>query len=196
MRDLAILTFQTLDGVIQGPSTPDEDRSGGFDLGGWAAPFWELVMDQVRVEAMADPYDMLFGRKTYDMFAAYWSNADESDPAAQRMNAASKFVVTRSATPDLPWQNSTAIQTDVPAEVARLKAMNGPLLQIHGSGALIQTLLAHDLIDEMRLWTFPLVLGTGKRLFAGGSRPTAFTLVKTAPTGNGVVMSKYRRQTE
>lgn len=194
MRDVAILTFMTLDGVMQGPSSPDEDPSEGFTQGGWAAPFWNEVMQQVEVEAMSVPYDLLLGRKTYDLFASSFQNADEGDnTATHRLNSAHKFVVTTSATRPLEWQSTTRITGDVATEVARLKSQDGPLLQVHGSWQLIQTLLEHDLIDELRLWTFPVVLGSGKRLFAQGSTPADFKLVKADRTPNGVTMGIYRR---
>ena len=193
MREIAVLTFLTLDGVMQGPSGPQEDPSDGFTQGGWAVPYWDEVMQQVMAEAMAEPYDLLFGRKTYDMFAASWSKADDNDPVANRLNNASKFVATTSASIDLIWQNSTPITGDVAAEISRLKAQDGPLLQIHGSCEFIQTLLAHDLVDEFRLWTFPVVIGRGKRLFGQGTVPAKLKLVKTDTTTNGVVMGIYRR---
>ncbi len=192
MRNLAILTFVSLDGVMQAPSMPDEDRSGGFDKGGWAAPYWEGVMAQVRKEAMADPYDMLFGRKTYELFAGHWPEIDD-DPVARMMNAAKKHVVT-STLMELPWENSKAISGNIGKEVARLKAEDGPLLQIHGSWELIQYLLEHELVDEFRLWTFPAICGSGKRLFEPGTHPAELALVKSAPCANGVVMNIYRRR--
>ena len=191
MRELALLTFVTLDGVMQAPSMPDEDRSGGFDRGGWAAPYWEGVMEQVRREAMASPYDMLFGRKTYDLFAGHWP-AVENDPTANMMNAARKYVVSTTRR-DLPWGNSHLITGDVPRKIAALKEQDGPLLQVHGSAHLIRTLLAHDLVDEIRLWTFPVIVGTGKRLFDAGCQPMALALTKSEPGANGVVMGIYRR---
>ncbi len=193
MRELAILTFLTLDGVMQGPTSPEEDPSDGFTKGGWAASYWDEVMQQVMAEAMTDPYDLLFGRKTYDMFAASWTNADDDNPLANGLNTAKKFVATTSTTSELVWQNSVRITGDVAEEVSRIKTQDGPLLQVHGSCELIQTLLAHKLIDEFRLWTFPVVLGCGKRLFSQGSVPADLTLVKTDATSNGVVMGIYRR---
>ncbi len=194
MRPLALLTFLTLDGVLQGPSGPEEDPSGGFTQGGWAAPYWEEVMQQVRAEAMAEPYDMLFGRRTYEIFAGSFDGADPSDPMARRMTEATKYVVTRSPGYRARWQNSTVVTGDVPGEIARLKAKDGPLLQVHGSGELIQTLLAHDLVDEFRLWTFPAVLGQGRRLFRDGTVPAGLELAKTGATPGGVAMTIYRRK--
>lgn len=194
MRELAILTFLTLDGVMQGPGSPEEDPSDGFTQGGWAANYWDEVMQQVMAEAMADPYDLLFGRKTYDIFAAYWPEAGDDNPVAKMLNRANKFVATTSTQNDIEWHNTTRITGDVAAEVSRLKAQDGPLLQVHGSCELIQTLLSHDLIDEYRLWTFPVVLGSGKCLFSQGAVPAELTLVKSETTSNGVVMGIYRRR--
>ena len=191
MRKLAILTFLTLDGVMQAPGMADEDRSGGFERGGWAADYWEEVMAQVREEAMAEPYDMLFGRKTYELFAAHWPSVDDENPVAKMMNNATKYVAT-STLSKLEWNNAKLISGDVAAEVSRLKRQDGPLLQIHGSWQLIQTLLAQSLIDELRLWSFPVIVGAGKRLFDQGASPTNLTLVKTEPCSNGAVMNIYR----
>jgi dihydrofolate reductase len=192
MRDLAVLTFVTLDGVMQAPVQPQEDPSGGFAHGGWAAPYFDAVMPQVNAEAMAAPCDLLFGRKTYDLFAAHWPSVGDDNPHARFLNAARKYVAT-SQPQGLGWHNSVAITDDVVAEVAKLKAQDGPLLQVHGSWQLVQTLLANELVDEIRLWTFPVVVGPGKRLFDAGAVPEGLTLVKSAPTGNGVVMGVYRR---
>ena len=191
MRDLAILTFVTLDGVMQSPSSSGEDRSGGFGGGGWAAPYWQEVMRQVRREAMDTPYDMLLGRKTYDLFANHWPEAGSS-PEADMMNAGRKYVVTSNPN-GLHWNNSTAITGDIPAAIRRLKSQDGPLVQVHGSGKLIQLLAEHDLIDEYRLWTFPVVAGSGKRLFEPGCATASLRLTKTEPCENGVVMRFYRR---
>ena len=169
MRDIAILTFITLDGVMQAVRSPEEDTSGGFVHGGWALNCWDEVMEQVREEAMATPYDLLLGRKTYELFAAS-SNAEQ-------MKTATKYVAT-STVSELKWENSVAITGDIPSEVSRLKTQDGPLLQVHGSWQLIQTLLAHDLIDEFRLWIFPVVVGSGKRLFAQNTRPKDLALVR------------------
>lgn len=192
MRELAILTFVTLDGVMQAPGRPDEDRSGGFDRGGWGTPYWEAVMAQVRREAMAAPYDMLFGRKTYELFAGHWPNADR-DQTADMMNAAKKYVVSTTLN-DLSWNNSELLTGDIPGEIAKLKAQDGPLLQVHGSSELIQTLLAHDLIDEFRLWVFPTIVGPGKRLFGERGAPASLELAKSEANPSGVVMTIYRRQ--
>lgn len=193
MRELAILSFVTLDGVMQSPTSPQEDASGGFAAGGWGAPYWEDVMPRVYAEAMSEPYDLLFGRKTYDVFASHWPSLGDGDPVAARLNGGRKYVATRSSAHPLPWSESTRITGDVAAEVARLKADDGPLIQVHGSVELIQTLMEHDLIDEYRLWTFPVVVGSGKRLFGDGSVPGDLSLVRSGSTGSGVVMSVHRR---
>ena len=185
MRELAVLTFLTLDGVMQAPKLPEEDRSGGFDGGGWADPYWDEVMQLVGKEAMAEPYDVLFGRNTYDVFSAH---ATDDHP----MHNFNKIVAT-SKPETLSWNKSTPITGDIAAEVSRLKKQDGLLLQVHGSCELVQTLLSHDLVDELRLWTFPVVLGAGKRLFGSGAVPAKFKLVKTDNTPNGVVMGIYRR---
>ena len=195
MRELAILSFVTLDGVMQSPTSPEEDPSGGFTGGGWGAPYWAEVMPQVYAEAMSAPYDLLFGRRTYDIFASHWPSVDAAeDPVAARLNGGHKYVVTRSASHPLPWAESTRLTGDVVAEIKRLKAGDGPLLQVHGSAELIQMLLAHELIDEYRLWTFPVVVGGGKRLFADGVAPRNLRLARTGSTANGVVMSVYRQE--
>ena len=185
MRELAILTFQTLDGVMQAPKMREEDRSGDFRSGGWADPYWDEVMALASKEAMAEPYDVLFGRNTFDLFAA---RGTENHP----MHNSHKIVAT--SKPDtLGWNNSTGITGNIAAEVARLKDQEGPLLQVHGSCELIQTLLSHDLVDELRLWTFPIIVGSGKRLFGTGTIPTKLRLAKTDSTSNGVLMGIYRR---
>lgn len=192
MRELALLTFQSLDGVMQAPSSPDEDRSGDFAHGGWAAPHWEEVMELVMKEALAQPYDILFGRKTYELFASHFPEAPQT-PKTTKLNEARKYVATNTLT-ELKWQNSTPISGDIPAKVAQLKQQDGPLLQVHGSAKLIQSLLSHDLVDQLRLFTFPIVVGgTGKRLFELGSAARRFEHTKTTTTPNGVVMSFYRR---
>ncbi len=190
MRKLAILTFQSLDGVMQAPSSPEEDPSGGFTQGGWANDCWEEVMEQVGREAMAEPYDLLLGRSTYETFASSFANADPQNPVAKKLNHAKKFVVT-SSLEKLEWQNSERVVGDIASEVSRLKKQDGPLLQVHGSWRLIQALLAHRLIDEFRLWTFPVVVGSGKRLFADGSSPQNLELTKFESLPSGAFMNFY-----
>ena len=192
-RDLAILTFLTLDGVMQAPSQPDEDTSGDFEHGGWAAPYWDEVMAQVWDEAMSAPYDLLLGRKTYEVFAAHFRGAENGNPVAARLNNARKHVVSNSLT-SADWNDTRIVSGDVVAEIAALKAQVGPLLQVHGSWQLIQTLLAHDLIDEFRLWTFPVIVGPGKRMLENAALRPSLSLVKSSATPNGVIHSVYRRR--
>ena len=191
-RELAVLTFVTLDGVMQAPAQPEEDFSGDFKHGGWARPYWEEVMAQVKAEAMAEPYDLLLGRKTYEIFARHFSQIGDDDEEAAHLNKARKYVATNSLTSPA-WHNSVAVSGDIAEAVARLKAEQGPLLQVHGSWQLIQSLQRHDLIDEYRLWIFPLVLGGGKRLF-GQSPARRLRLVRSGATANGVAMAIYRRE--
>lgn len=185
MRKLAVLTFMTLDGVMQAPKVPEEDLSGGFKGGGWADPYWNEVMNLVAKEAMSEPYDALFGRNTYDVFSAH---ATPDHP----MHSLKKIVAT--SKPDtLGWNNTSAITGDIAVEVRKLKQQDGPLLQVHGSCELIQTLLENDLVDELRLWTFPVVVGSGKRLFGSGAISAKFDLMKTDCTSSGVIMALYKR---
>ncbi|MDJ0704459.1 MAG: dihydrofolate reductase family protein [Leptolyngbyaceae cyanobacterium MO_188.B28] len=192
MRNLAILTFLTLDGVMQAPSSPDEDPAGGFAYGGWARTCWDEVMEQVMEEAMAAPYELLLGRKTYETFAAHFSTLGDDNPVACKLNKATKYVIT-STLSSLQWKNSECVTGDIATEVSRLKKQDGPLLQVHGSWRLIQALLSHGLIDEYRLWIFPVLVGSGKRLFDQGVVPTNLDLVKTGATPSGALMSIYKR---
>src|SRR4029453_7891590 len=161
MRILAVNTFMTLDGVMQAPGGPHEDPTGGFTHGGWATSYFDDEM-MARMSEL-DPYELLLGRGTYEIFAAHWPY-DEGGPIADHLNSTRKHVASTTLE-QVDWNNSTLIEGDVPDYVRRLKAEDGPEVQVHGSPALIQTLLAHDLIDEYRIWVFPLVIGTGKRLF-------------------------------
>lgn len=189
MRKLSVNAFLTLDGVMQAPGGPDEDRSGGFAHGGWSATFWDEMMGATMGAMLAQPFDMLLGRKTYEIFAAHWPHADESE--AQVFNDAIKHVASRTLT-SLGWRNSRLIAGDVATGVARLKQADGPELQVQGSSDLVQTLLAAQLVDELRLWVFPVVVGGGKRLFGTGTLPQAFSLVESATSTTGVTMSIYR----
>lgn len=185
MRERAILVFKFLNGIMQAPEETTEDVSGGFAQGGWARPYWEEMMTQAGEEAMAVPYDLLLGRNTYDSFR----HAHGDSP----MNDANKYLVSTKQTQPL-WHNTVVVRGDVPGANRRLKSKAGPLLQVHGSHCLIQALLAHDLINEFRLWTFPLFLGTGKRLVGDASVVSTLARVKTRTTQNGVVMSIYHRR--
>ncbi|WP_299503589.1 dihydrofolate reductase family protein [uncultured Roseobacter sp.] len=191
MRELAVLSFVTLDGVMQAPSAPEEDTSGGFARGGWAAPYWEEVMPEVARTAMSAPYDILFGRKTYDIFASHWPTAPKSD-VAEILNSARKHVATSSSN-ELSWENSYALTGDIVEGVRNLKSDVGPLLQVHGSARLIQTLQANDLIDEFRIWTFPVVVGSGKRLFGENSAFMCYALHDFRVLDNGVTQQMFRR---
>ncbi len=189
MRKLIMSTFLTLDGVMQAPGGPEEDDSGGFWYGGWSVNYWDELMGQVMDEAMSRPFDLVLGRKTYDIFAAHWPHAPE-EAGAKPLNDATKYVASRSR-PTLEWQNSVLIEGDAADGIAALKQTDGPELQVHGSGNLIQTLLRHNLVDEYRLWVFPLVIGSGKRLFAEGTIPSGLKLVDSKVSTTGVVIGTY-----
>ena len=191
MRKLAILTFQTLDGVMQAPSVPEEDFSRGFTQGGWANDCWDEVMEQVGKEAMAEPYDLLLGRNTYEIFASSFADAPSDNPVAEKLNNAKKYVVT-STLKKLQWQNSEQVTGDIAAEILKLKEQDGPLLQVHGSWQLIQALLSDQLIDEFRLWTFPVIVGAGKRLFSEGFAPSNLKLTKLKSCPSGAFMNFYQ----
>jgi dihydrofolate reductase len=190
MRNLITNTFLTLDGVMQAPGGPDEDTDGGFALGGWSVNYWDDHMGEVMSKTMGVPFDLILGRRTYDIFAAHWPRAGEQD-GAKPLNDATKYVASRSH-PHLEWTNSVLIDGDVATGVAALKAGDGPELQVHGSANLIQTLMRHDLIDEYRLWVFPVVVGSGKRLFADGVAPKSMTLVDSTVSTTGVSIGTYR----
>lgn len=192
MRTLAINTFLTLDGVMQAPGAPEEDPTGGFTHGGWSVNYWDDVMGQVMGEAMGGPFDLLLGRRTYEIFAAHWPHVGGDDPAAIALNRARKYVASTTLA-KVEWSNSVLLEGDVVQEVARIKEEEGPEIQVHGSGHLAQTLIGHDLVDEYRLWVFPLVLGTGKRLFAEGTVPAGLRLVDSRTSTTGVVIGTYRR---
>ena len=189
MRKLVVSTFLTLDGVMQAPGGPREDESGGFAHGGWSVNYWDEQMGQVMGEAMSTPFDLVLGRKTYDIFAAHWPHAAD-DPGAKPLNDATKYVASRSR-PTLEWSNSVRIEGDAAEGIVALKADNGPELQVHGSGDLIQTLLRHNLVDEFRLWVFPVVIGSGKRLFSDGAVPSGLKLVDSTVSSTGVVIGTY-----
>jgi dihydrofolate reductase len=188
MRKLAVNTFMSLDGVMQAPGGPDEDPTGGFAHGGWAAThFDEEMLGKV---AEAEPYELLLGRGTYEIFAAHWPY--DEGPIADRLNSTRKHVASTTLE-RVDWNNSTLIPGDVADYVATLKGQDGPEIQVHGSPGLVQTLLEHDLVDEFRLWIFPLVLGTGKRLFGDGTIPAGLTLVDSTASKTGVTINTYRR---
>jgi dihydrofolate reductase len=189
MRKLIVSTFLTLDGVMQAPGGPGEDDSGGFEQGGWSVTFWDEKMGEVMGAAMSVPFDLVLGRRTYDIFAAYWPDA-AAEEVARPLNDAQKHVASRSH-PELTWARSSLLEGDVAQAVAALKEQDGPELQVHGSGDLLQTLHRHGLVDEWQVMTFPVVLGTGKRLFADGALPAALRLVGSSVSGSGVVIGRY-----
>jgi len=189
MRQLVVSTFLTLDGVMQAPGGPGEDDSGGFAHGGWTVPYFDEQVGTFMAELMAPPFDLLLGRRTYDIFAAYWPHASEEE-GARPLNDATKYVASRSR-PTLSWDKSVLIEGDVAQGVAALKASDGPELQVHGSQNLLQTLIGAGLVDRYRLLVFPVVLGSGKRLFADGAIPAALRLVTSTVSATGVVMSTY-----
>ena len=187
MRKLVVGTFVTMDGVMQAPGGPDEDREGGFAHGGWLVPYFDDQFATSMGEWTGRAGTYLLGRKTYEMFAASWPNS--SDPA-EPLNVRPKYVASRTLT-EVTWNNSTLLKGDVAAAVAKLKAEDGGEIQVHGSGSLVQTLLQHDLVDTIRIWQFPVVLGTGKRFFAPGALPRGFRLVDTQVTTAGAVLLVY-----
>ena len=188
MRNLVVNAFVSLDGVMQAPGGPQEDPTGGFELGGWGVPYFDEEM--MRQMAESAPYELLLGRGTYEIFAAHWPY--DEGPIADHLNSTRKHVASR--TLERPeWNNSTLITGDVAEYVARLKHQDGPEIQVHGSPGLLQTLLKADVIDELRIWTFPVVLGHGKRLFGDGATPTAMKLVDNGTTDTGVTIATYRR---
>jgi dihydrofolate reductase len=195
MRRLIASTFVSLDGVMQAPGGPEEDPTGGFSLGGWSFPFWDDTMDPGEAGFDGKDRELVLGRRTYEIFAAYWPYQPGGDPTAATLNAARKHVATRTLT-TLDWNNSTLLRGDAVAAIRSLKAEAGPDLQVIGSGNLIQSLQAAALIDEYNVWTFPVVLGRGKRLFGEGARPAALRLVRSAVSTTGVVMSTYEPQGE
>jgi dihydrofolate reductase len=193
MRKIRAATFISLDGVMQAPGGPEEDPSGGFRFGGWTAPYWDDVLGSLMGEAMGEDYDLLLGRRTYEIFAAFWPFMD--DEIGRKFNSIDKHVVAGADTP-LTWAGSHRLEGDLAGAVRKLKDTAGRDLLIQGSSEVIHALLANDLIDELTVLTFPLVLGRGKRLFDDGSRPHAWTLARTRSSTTGVVVSTYKRDGE
>jgi dihydrofolate reductase len=191
MRPLVLSTFVTLDGVMQAPGGPEEDPTEGFTHGGWSVGYWDDAMGQRMGEVMGKPFDLLLGRKTYEIFAAHWPHTDE--PPAEQLNSARKYVASRTLD-SVEWSNSTLLEGDVAEAVAKLKEEDGPEIQVHGSANLIQTLLERDLVDELKIMVFPVVLGTGKRLFAEGAAPAGLTLAESTTSTTGVFMATYKRE--
>jgi dihydrofolate reductase len=193
MRQLIASTFLTLDGVMQGPGGPEEDPSSGFEHGGWSFGYWDEQMGEAMGEFMGKPFDLVLGRRTYEIFAAHWPHSQEEGAAV--LNEATKHVASTTLT-QLDWQNSHLIEGDVVAGVRALKEQDGPELQVHGSATLLQTLIGARLIDLFSVWTFPVVLGTGKRLFGDGTVPDGLELVDSKVSSTGVIMASYRTGAE
>ncbi len=187
MRKLVVLTFLSLDGVMQAPGGKGEDPSGGFEFEGWSVPFFDDIVGQTMEQQMGQPFDLLLGKKTYDIFASYWP-LQGSNP----INTAKKYVVSDEPV-DTSWNETIVLTGDVVSQIQTLKQQDGPTLQVHGSSKLIQTLLVNDLVDELWLKTFPVTLGRGKRLFGEGTIPAAFKLVESKASPSGVLIAIYRR---
>jgi|SRR3989344_3562445 len=188
-RKLIVLEFTTLDGVMQAPGGPKEDTSGNFKYGGWTAPYFDDFLGKVMGKQMSSPFDLLLGRKTYEIFASYWPKHSDQWP---RVNEAKKYVASHEDM-KVEWENSILLKENVVEEIKKLKSQNGPDLKVWGSGNLVQTLLKNDLVDELRLKIFPITLGRGKRLFAEGTIPAAFKLSKSKISSNGVIVANYER---
>jgi dihydrofolate reductase len=192
MRKLVVFEFLSIDGVMQAPGGPDEDPSGGFKLGGWVAPYFDDDLGNMATKQLDKPFALLLGRRTYEIFAAYWPYADAKNPFTGPFNSAKKYVASRTLK-KLDWSNSELIKGDVAKEIKKLKEQPGPELHVYGSGNLVQTLLKHDLVDELRLKIFPIMLGSGKRLFAEGAFPAGFDLTENGISKKGVIVATYAR---
>lgn len=192
MRKIIVLSFITLDGVMQAPGGPEEDPTSGFRYGGWTVPYFDDFLGQTMGEQMSRPFELLLGRKTFEIFASYWPQHEDEWPG---VNTATKYVVSNTLTKH-EWRNSVFLKGNVVAEIKQLKQQEGPDLQVHGSSNLIQTLLKHDLVDEFWLKIFPLTLGPGKRLFAEGTLPVAFSLSEAKTSPSGVIVASYQRAGE
>ncbi len=192
MRKLVVLSFITLDGVMQAPGGPEEDTSGGFKHGGWTVPYFNEFLGNIMGEQMKGRADLLLGRKTYEIFASYWPEHAEGWPG---INEVTKYIASHEPM-ELTWENSIQLKDDVVEEIKKLKEQGGPDLQVHGSGNFIQTLLSNDLVDELWLKIFPITLGKGKHLFADGSIPAAFKLSESQVSPSGVIVANYKRAGE
>jgi dihydrofolate reductase len=191
MRKIVALTFITLDGVMQAPGGPEEDMSGNFEFGGWTVPFFDEASGQVMAEQIDRPFDLLLGRKTYDIFAGYWPLPENKEtPFGEKFDKATKYVATHRPV-GAEWSNTVSLSNV--DEIRKVRDGNGPDLQVYGSSDLLQSLLKHDLVDELWLKTFPIVLGKGKRLFGEGTTAAAFELTKSTITPSGVIVANYRR---
>jgi dihydrofolate reductase len=191
MPRIVVSEFLTLDGVMQAPGGADEDTSGGFERGGWQQPYFDDIFGSTLMDAFAATDGLLLGRRTYDIFAAWWPEQSADDPLAATMNGLQKYVVSTTLSEPLAWENSRLIKTDLADEVSMLKRGSGRDILVIGSGELVQSLIKLDLVDAYRLMIHPLVLGTGKRLFRDGTTPTNLRLVESKPTGTGVLILDY-----
>lgn len=189
MRKIQLLEFLTLDGVMQAPGGPQEDTSGNFKFGGWTVPYFDDFSGKAMSKQMKQPFSLLLGRKTFEIFASYWPQHEDVWPG---INEATKYVVSNTLTSS-DWHNSVILKGNVVEEIKKLKAGEGPDLKIYGSGNLSQTLLKNDLVDELWLKIFPITLGKGKRLFAGGTIAGAFKLIESKASPSGVIFISYRR---
>lgn len=192
MRKIIVLSFITLDGVMQAPGGQEEDTSGGFKYGGWTHPYFDEFAGKIMGEQMKQPFELLLGRKTFEIFAGYWPKHAEGWPG---INEAKKYVASTTLNSH-EWENSIFLNGDVAEKIKKLKEENGPDLQVHGSGNLIQTLLKNDLVDELWLKIFPITLGQGKKLFAEGTIPAAFKLMDSKVSPSGVIFANYERDGE
>ena len=190
MSEVVVVNHLTLDGVMQGPGRPDEDRRGGFEHGGWSVPYGDAVMGRVMGEEMTTSGALLLGRRTYEDFASYWPNQGDN-PYTAVLNASQKYVASRTLEEPLPWSNSTLLKGDVTEAVAALKEQPGKDLVVLGSGDLVQTLMRHNLVDRFLLTIHPLVLGSGRRLFSDEGASAALRLVNTVTTTTGVIVATY-----
>jgi dihydrofolate reductase len=193
MRKIIVLSFITLDGVMQAPGGPQEDTSGGFKYGGWVAGYGDEFVGQAILKQMGHKFDLLLGRRTFDIWAQSWPK--QTGPIADSINNATKYVASNTLT-EHEWNKSVFLGGDIVGKIRELKEEDGPELQVHGSGTLIQALLKHDLVDELWLKTFPITLGPGKRLFADGAVPAAFKLSEGAISPKGVIVANYVRDGE
>lgn len=194
MRKIIVLTFISLDGVMQAPGGPEEDTSGGFKYGGWTAPYFNESAGKLMVKQINDSYDLLLGKTTYDIFASYWPHHTDNE-VGSAFKKAHKYVASHESF-EPTWENTTVLTEDVVEKLKQLKNEDGPDLQVHGSGNFIQTLLKNDLVDELWLKIFPVTLGPGKKLFEDGTIPAAFKLVESETTDLGVIFANYERAGE
>lgn len=189
MRKIIVLEFLTLDGVMQAPGGPEEDTAGGFQFGGWTVPYFDDFSGKMMAKQMKQPFSLLLGRKTFEIFASYWPEHADNWPG---INEATKYVASHTLSSS-EWENSVILKGEVGQELKKIKKEKGPDLHVYGSGNLVQTLLKHDLVDELWLKIFPITLGKGKRLFEEGTTPAAFELVESQVTPSGVIFANYKR---